>query len=82
MVVNTFFSVFISSRQRPVPRATQDSGSSAKVNLALDGVPEFTAKPGIGPHLMGDIAVAPSIDYLERASFRFDRWYARTCNTL
>jgi phytoene dehydrogenase-like protein len=42
-------------------------GSSGKVNLALDAVPEFTARPGIGPHLMGDIAVAPSVDYLERA---------------
>ena len=42
-------------------------GSSGKVNLALDGVPEFTSYPGVGPHLMGDIAVAPSIDYLELA---------------
>jgi phytoene dehydrogenase-like protein len=42
-------------------------GSSGKVNLALDAVPEFTARPGIGPHLMGDVAIAPSVDYLERA---------------
>jgi len=42
-------------------------GSSGKVNLALDAVPEFTARPGVGPHLMGDIAVAPSVDYLEQA---------------
>ena len=42
-------------------------GSSGKVNLALDRLPDFTCRPGDGPHLRGDIAVAPSIDYLERA---------------
>ena len=42
-------------------------GSSGKVNLALDRVPEFVCRPGIGPHLKGDIAICPSIDYLERA---------------
>jgi len=29
MEISTFFRTFISSRQRPVPSATQDSGSSA-----------------------------------------------------
>jgi phytoene dehydrogenase-like protein len=42
-------------------------GSSAKVNLALDGLPEFACLPGAGPHLRGDITIAPSIDDLERA---------------
>ena len=42
-------------------------GSSGKVNLALDRLPEFTCRPGAGAHLRGDIAIAPSIDYLERA---------------
>ena len=42
-------------------------GSSGKVNLALDRVPSFTSRPGTGPHLEGDIAIAPSIPYLERA---------------
>ena len=28
-------------------------GSSGKVNLALDGLPDFTALPGAGPHLRG-----------------------------
>ncbi|MBI1853677.1 MAG: NAD(P)/FAD-dependent oxidoreductase [Planctomycetes bacterium] len=42
-------------------------GSSGKVNLALDRVPEFTCRPGDGPHLRGDIAICPSVDYLERA---------------
>jgi phytoene dehydrogenase-like protein len=42
-------------------------GSSGKVNLALDRVPEFTSRPGDGPHIRGDIAIAPSTRYLERA---------------
>jgi len=42
-------------------------GSSGKVNLALDRFPNFVCRPGDGPHLRGDIAIAPSIDYLERA---------------
>jgi phytoene dehydrogenase-like protein len=42
-------------------------GSSAKVNLALDGLPDFTCKPGTGPHLRGAISISPSIDYMERA---------------
>jgi len=41
-------------------------GSSGKVNLALDRLPEFSCRPGAA-HLRGDIAIAPSIDYLERA---------------
>ncbi len=42
-------------------------GSSGKVNLAVDRVPSFTSRPGAGPHLRGDIAISPSISYLERA---------------
>ncbi len=42
-------------------------GSSGKVNLALDGLPEFACLPGAGIHLRGDITIAPSVDYLERA---------------
>jgi len=42
-------------------------GSSGKVNLAVDRVPEFSCRPGVGPHLRGDVAIAPSIEYLERA---------------
>jgi len=41
-------------------------GSSGKVNLALDGLPEFACRPG-SDHLRGDVAIAPGIDYLERA---------------
>ncbi len=42
-------------------------GSSGKVNLALDALPNFTSLPGDGPHLRGAISISPSIDYLERA---------------
>ncbi len=42
-------------------------GSSGKVNLAVDRLPNFTSRPGDGPHLEGDIAICPSTDYLERA---------------
>ncbi|MCG8417248.1 MAG: NAD(P)/FAD-dependent oxidoreductase [Proteobacteria bacterium] len=42
-------------------------GSSGKVNLALDRLPDFTCRPGDGLHVRGDIAVAPSMEYLERA---------------
>ena len=42
-------------------------GSSAKVNLALGELPNFTCLPGRGPHLRGAISISPSVDYLERA---------------
>jgi len=42
-------------------------GSSGKVNLALDGLPNFTCLPGPGPHLRGAISISPSVDYMERA---------------
>jgi phytoene dehydrogenase-like protein len=42
-------------------------GSSGKVNLALDGLPDLTCLPGYGPHLRGAISISPSVDYLERA---------------
>ncbi len=42
-------------------------GSSGKVNLALDGLPEFRSLPGAGQHLRGAISISPSIEYMERA---------------
>ena len=42
-------------------------GSSGKVNLALDGLQNFTSLPGDGPHLRGAISISPSYDHLERA---------------
>jgi len=37
------------------------------VNLALDGLPDLTCLPGVGPHLRGAISISPSLEYLERA---------------
>jgi phytoene dehydrogenase-like protein len=44
-------------------------GSSGKVNLALDGLPEFTCFPNSDgvEHLRGAISFSPSVDYMERA---------------
>ncbi|HXH05834.1 MAG TPA: NAD(P)/FAD-dependent oxidoreductase [Vicinamibacterales bacterium] len=42
-------------------------GSSGKVNLALDALPDFTCLPGPGAHLRGAISISPGIDYMERA---------------
>src|SRR6266581_3798300 len=42
-------------------------GSSGKVNLALDSLPNFKSLPGPGPHLRGAISISPSVDYMERA---------------
>ena len=42
-------------------------GSSGKVNLALDALPDFRALPGAGPHLRGAISISPGVDYMERA---------------
>jgi phytoene dehydrogenase-like protein len=42
-------------------------GSSGKVNLALDGLPDFSARPGPGTHLRGAISISPSVEYMERA---------------
>jgi phytoene dehydrogenase-like protein len=45
-------------------------GCTAKVNLALTGLPKFTAAPAASDdvvHLGGHILLSPSLDYLERA---------------
>ncbi len=42
-------------------------GSSGKVNLALDSLPQLACKPGRGDWLRGAISFSPSIDYMERA---------------
>jgi phytoene dehydrogenase-like protein len=42
-------------------------GSSGKVNLALDGLPELACKPGRGEWLRGAISFSPSLEYMERA---------------
>src|SRR2546421_8067985 len=40
-------------------------GSSGKVNLSLDALPDFTALGGSGPHLDGPVLISPGIDYME-----------------
>jgi phytoene dehydrogenase-like protein len=54
-------------------------GSSGKVNLALDALPDFTAMPGPGPHLRGAISISPSVDHMERAydDAKYGRFSAR-----
>src|SRR5438105_379541 len=42
-------------------------GSSGKVNLALDALPNFKSMPGPGPHLRGAVSISPNVDYMERA---------------
>jgi phytoene dehydrogenase-like protein len=49
-------------------------GTSLKMNLALDGLPDFTALPGgspeknaLGPQHGATMHICPSIDYVERA---------------
>jgi phytoene dehydrogenase-like protein len=42
-------------------------GSSGKVNLALDALPNFKCLPGEGPHLRGAISISPTLEYMERA---------------
>jgi len=42
-------------------------GSSGKVNLALDALPDFKCMPGPGPHLRGAVSFSPSVEYMERA---------------
>ena len=46
-------------------------GSSGKLNIALDGVPKFTALPEGSPHLKGDMHFTDSIERMERA---YDDW--------
>jgi phytoene dehydrogenase-like protein len=52
-------------------------GTSAKVNFALDGLPNYPALAGRSDHYRGFINMAPSMEYLERA---FDEgkygWYS------
>src|SRR3970282_2424036 len=49
--------------------AIRMAGVAMKVNLALDGLPDFPAAPGTapGPQHRGTIHVGPSMDYIDRA---------------
>ncbi|HZR30498.1 MAG TPA: NAD(P)/FAD-dependent oxidoreductase [Terriglobales bacterium] len=69
---NLTFLKFIESQHLPGEfldevRRYKFRGSSGKVNLALDALPEFKCMPGAGAHLRGAISISPSVDYMERA---------------
>ncbi|MGB0035627.1 MAG: NAD(P)/FAD-dependent oxidoreductase [Candidatus Acidiferrales bacterium] len=69
---NLTFLKFIESKELPGDfleevRRYKYRGSSGKVNLALDALPEFTCLPGTGRHLRGAMSISPSTDYMERA---------------
>jgi phytoene dehydrogenase-like protein len=66
------FLKFIESRELPGEFVEEVQrykyrGSSGKVNLALDALPEFTSLPGTGRHLRGAMSISPSTEYMERA---------------
>jgi phytoene dehydrogenase-like protein len=66
------FLKFIESRELPGDFVEEVErykyrGSSGKVNLALDALPEFTSLPGAGRHLRGAMSISPSTEYMERA---------------
>src|SRR5260370_9812984 len=48
-------------------RRSKFRGSSGKVNLALDALPNFECLAGAGAHLRGAISISPGIEYMERA---------------
>jgi phytoene dehydrogenase-like protein len=56
-------------------------GSSGKVNLALDRLPEFTSLPNAEDleHLRGAVSLSPSTDEMEQAydDAKYGRWSAR-----
>jgi len=54
-------------------------GSSGKVNLAVDRLPEFTSLPGAGDHLRGAMSFSPSIDEMEQAydDAKYGHWSRR-----
>ncbi len=54
-------------------------GSSGKVNLAVDRLPDFTCLPGEGEHLRGAISYSASVDDMERAydDAKYGHWSER-----
>ncbi len=69
---NLTFLKFLESRELPDDfieevRRYKYRGSSGKVNLALDALPDFKCLPGPGRHLRGAISISPSTEYMERA---------------
>ncbi|MGE5321615.1 MAG: phytoene desaturase family protein [Actinomycetota bacterium] len=63
---------FIEEKQLPAEfledvRRYKFRGSSGKVNIALDALPDFKCLPGAGAHLRGAISISPSVEYMEKA---------------
>jgi len=54
-------------------------GSSGKVNMALDRLPEFKCLPGVGAHLRGAMSISPSVEYMEKAydEAKYGHWSSR-----
>ena len=54
-------------------------GSSGKVNMAVDRLPDFTCLPGEGDHLRGAISFSAGVDDMERAydDAKYGRWSKR-----
>ena len=68
----TFFSLIEPSLLEPgfvrLVKNIRYRGCTAKVNLALSGLPRFVSQPDDGQlHLGGHILICPSLEYLERA---------------
>ncbi|OCW58036.1 phytoene desaturase family protein [Hoeflea olei] len=45
----------------------QSGSGTFRMNIALDRLPAFTARPEPGDHLTAGIIIAPSLDYMDRA---------------
>jgi phytoene dehydrogenase-like protein len=60
-------------------RAMRYRGATAKLNLALSGLPHFNGQPDDPAYLGGHIFISPSLDYLERAAdgVKYGRWAER-----
>ena len=54
-------------------------GSSGKVNLAVDRLPDFTCLPGEGEHLRGAISYSAAVDDMEQAydDAKYGHWSRR-----
>jgi phytoene dehydrogenase-like protein len=66
------FEIFIEPKELPSDfldsvRRYKFRGSSGKVNIALDGLPNFRSLPGVGQHLRGAMSISPGMEYMERA---------------
>ena len=49
-------------------RKYRSEGTSCKINLAIDGLPDFRALPGVpGPQHRATMHICPSLEYVERA---------------